>query len=378
VRAHPRLAVLSAIAIAAPVLLAMATPAAAAPPLVLLFSPPSGPVGTSVVVTGSGFDDDTPATSVKFNTTSATFVINSNIQITATVPVGATSGPISVTDAAGTSSSLLSFNVTPPGSPLVALFVPISGPVGTSVTITGDNFTGATAVTFNGTSASFSVQTDLTITATVPAGATTGPIAVTTPGGTAAGAVDFTVTAAGSPVLVAFTPTSGHAGTTVQITGASFTGATAVTFNGTSASFSVDSDTQITATVPAGATTGPIEVTTPSGTATSAIHFTVTDAAVKHARAVTLRTRGRLTLVGRVRVKTGFDACAARVDIVARRRGQNAWRRIATDTTNGEGRYRIQVPGKRGSYQVVAPRHRLNDDLDVCQRDVSPTRRWPS
>jgi hypothetical protein len=66
--------------------------------------------------------------------------------------------------------------------------------VGISVTINGTNFTGATAVRFNGTSASFTVSSATTIQATVPAGTTAGALSVTTPGGTAIGA-NFTVTA---------------------------------------------------------------------------------------------------------------------------------------------------------------------------------------
>jgi hypothetical protein len=66
--------------------------------------------------------------------------------------------------------------------------------VGTLVTITGTNFTGATSVTFNGTSATFTVNSATKITATVPTGATTGKITVTTPSGTATSATDFTVT----------------------------------------------------------------------------------------------------------------------------------------------------------------------------------------
>ena len=61
------------------------------------------------------------------------------------------------------------------------------------MTIYGQRFTGATDVRFNGVSASFSVASDTRITATVPAGATTGPIAVTGPGGTATSATNFTV-----------------------------------------------------------------------------------------------------------------------------------------------------------------------------------------
>ena len=83
--------------------------------------------------------------------------------------------------------------------------------------------------------------------------------------------------AATAPTVVNFTPTSGATGTSVMITGTNFIGVTSVTFNGMVASgFVVNSATQITVPVPAGATTGPIAVTTPGGTGTSATSFTVT------------------------------------------------------------------------------------------------------
>lgn len=85
-----------------------------------------------------------------------------------------------------------------------------------------------------------------------------------------------------SPTLLSFTPGSGVAGTTsVTLTGTNFTGTTAVTFNGTTApGFVVNSSSQITVTVPAGATSGLISVTTPNGTATSSSSFVVTAAPI--------------------------------------------------------------------------------------------------
>jgi hypothetical protein len=68
-----------------------------------------------------------------------------------------------------------------------------SGPVGTSVTLTGTNLTGATGVSFNGTAATtFAAVNATTVTATVPTGATSGPVTVTTTGGTSNG-LAFTV-----------------------------------------------------------------------------------------------------------------------------------------------------------------------------------------
>ena len=71
-------------------------------------------------------------------------------------------------------------------APSISGFSPASGPVGTSVTINGSNFTGTTSVAFNGASATFTVNSGGTqITASVPAAAKTGPISVTTSAGTA-------------------------------------------------------------------------------------------------------------------------------------------------------------------------------------------------
>jgi DNA/RNA endonuclease G (NUC1) len=84
------------------------------------------------------------------------------------------------------------------------------------------------------------------------------------------------VDGATAPSITSFSPGSGAVGAGVTITGTHFTGASSVTFNGTSASFTVNSSTSISATVPAGATTGPIKVVAPGGLATSSSSFTVT------------------------------------------------------------------------------------------------------
>nr|WP_230678909.1 T9SS type A sorting domain-containing protein [Hymenobacter properus] len=89
----------------------------------------------------------------------------------------------------------------------------------------------------------------------------------------------FTVTGNGvvAPVVTSFTPTSGPVGTVVTITGTDFTAASTVSFNGTAATaVTFNSTTSLTATVPTGATTGPITVATAYGSSTSTTSFTVT------------------------------------------------------------------------------------------------------
>jgi uncharacterized repeat protein (TIGR03803 family) len=70
-------------------------------------------------------------------------------------------------------------------------------------------------------------------------------------------------------------PTSGDVGSPITILGSDLTGATSVGFNGTPAVFDVVSATEITTTVPSGATTGTVQVVTPSGTLSSNVPFRV-------------------------------------------------------------------------------------------------------
>jgi hypothetical protein len=81
----------------------------------------------------------------------------------------------------------------PAPTPALATFTPASGAVGSVVMIRGNNFVGTTTVTFNGVSASFQVLNRQFISATVPAGATTGPIKVTNLGGTTTSRQSFNV-----------------------------------------------------------------------------------------------------------------------------------------------------------------------------------------
>src|SRR5947209_1310473 len=165
---------------------------------------------------------------------------------TTTIDVGnVTSWPLTLTDglryyfavqAYNTSGAISPFSAevfADIGPPTIASLSPTSGPVGTSVTITGTNFgatQGTSTVTFNGTAATPTSWSGTSIVVPVPAGATTGNIVVTVGGGPSNG-VAFTVT----PKITTLAPTSGAAGTPVTITGTTFgatKGTSTVTVNG--------------------------------------------------------------------------------------------------------------------------------------------------
>jgi large repetitive protein len=345
-------------------------------PTISSFTPTSGPIGAPVVINGDNFTGPDPdVTAVKFNGVSAVFAVNNPNKITATVPPGATDGPIAVTNSDGTATSSASFDVTPSPVPTITSFNPTSGPVGTSVQITGTGLFGASAVTFNTTNATtFTVESNTRVTATVPGGATTGAIKVTTPGGTATSATNFTVTG-GAFAITSFNPMSGVIGTSVVITGVGFTGVKRVRFNGTSATFTVKSNTQITATVPAGATTGPISVTKPgNNTATSSTSFTVVPPTI-HQRTITLDLLRHLVARGLVTVNDGFGVCASNVPVKIQRLRDGRWRTVDIAQTNTDGTYREHIPDRVGTYRAVATRVGLNGGADVCARDRSPRER---
>ena len=290
-------------------------------PVITGFTPGDALVGASVTITGTSF---TGATAVSFNGVNAsTFNVDSATQITATVPVGASTGAISVTTIGGTATSSSNFIVLPSDIPndLFAFAQGISGNTGS---VAGTNAgatkeagepnhagnaggasvwyvwtapTGGGVYTFDTLGSSFdtllAVYTGTSVSSLtqvvadddagtavtsavsfVAAGGTTYYIAVDGHGG-ASGSVTLNWALNGSaPTLNSFIPAIGGVGTVVAINGANYTGATGVSFNGTPASFTVVSPTQINATVPAGAGTGLVTNTTPAGTVTSSAPFT--------------------------------------------------------------------------------------------------------
>jgi microbial collagenase len=227
-------------------------------PTISSFAPAKGVAGTSVVITGAGLSS---ATAVQFGGVAAqSFTVNSDTQISAVAPAGGNPGPLSVTTpAGGTGFSETSFKVL-----ALTSFSPAQNSFGNSVALTGAGFAEATQVRFNGTPVyTFWINSDTSMTTWVP-GATSGPIEVDTPDGTLSSTTDFVVIG-----MTSLSPSHGYPGTTVTLMGKAFTGASGVLFGTTPAmSFSVDSDTQITARAPAGLTPGVvyISVTMPTTT----------------------------------------------------------------------------------------------------------------
>ncbi|MDI1314812.1 IPT/TIG domain-containing protein [Prosthecobacter sp.] len=240
-------------------------------PTVSSILPSSGPLsgGVSVTITGTDF---TGATGVTLGGAAATSVtVDSATQITCTTPAG-TAGTASVVVTTPDGTNAANSLYTYVAAPTVSGVSPASGPItgGTSVVITGTNFTGATSVTLGGTAAtSVTVDSSTQITCTAPAGtAGTASVLVTAPGGT--NAANSLYTYAAVPTVTGITPAGGPlgGGASVTITGTNFTGTTGVTLGGAAAtSVTVVSSTSITCTTPAGsAGTASVLVTTPGGT----------------------------------------------------------------------------------------------------------------
>jgi hypothetical protein len=255
-------------------------------PMVARITPASGPAkgGTTVTITGNNLSG---TTGVDFGSTPGTGLkVTSGTAVTVTAPAG--TGTVNVTAISPNGTSTVSaadeFTYIPP--PTVTKVTPVSGPTkgGTTVTITGTDFTGATAVDFGSASATaVRVVAPTVIAATSPPGTGTVNVTVTTPSGTSAVSAADDFTYAPAPTVTRLTPASGPAkgGNTVTITGTGFTGATTVDFGSTAATgVTVTNAKKITATAPPGTGTVNVTVTAPGGTSatSSANAYTYTKA----------------------------------------------------------------------------------------------------
>ena len=255
------------------------------PPQVNNVSPASGIVGSSVTITGSGFQMSKGTSTVVLNSTTASTTSWSDTQIVATVPSGATSGPAVVTVNGISSNRDVMFTVP---NPIITSVSPSSGPVGTPVVINGTGFSptqGSTNVRFGSEFASVAPASwsDTQISTVVPQTASGGSISVTVGNSSSNSSIDFNVTV---PQITSISPTSGNVGTHVTINGSGFRSAQTIGPYTSSISFSNGanylgssvvtwSDTQIVAIVPTGAVTGPVKVSGFSVASNTDVVFTM-------------------------------------------------------------------------------------------------------
>lgn len=161
---------------------------------ILYFSPDRGRIGDTVQIIGTGFSTNPSENTVKFNGTTAIIQSASLTQLTVSVPVGSTTGNITITNSLGTVTSTSVFSVIE--VPVILDFTPKLGKWGDAISISGDKFAtlaNDNSVKFNGTSATISQSTTSTITTQVPDLATSGKIAITNQAGEDESDEDFFV-----------------------------------------------------------------------------------------------------------------------------------------------------------------------------------------
>ena len=269
-------------------------------------NPTEGPIGKTITITGKyftgvnnitflgaveptpGVDEEAP---VADDVIATNFTVVSDTEIRVEVPLNAQTGKIEIANVAGSVSSTEDFTVII--APVITAFNPKVGAAGTEVTISGYNFTGATAVAFGDVTVNpisvdsengFTVVSDTVIKVNVPASAVTSKITVTVEDKSDVSEEDFVVIQI--PVIAdvnAFSPVREVAGAVITITGSNFTGVNSVVFLGeedgsddvTATNFTVVSDTEIKVTVPVGAISGKLMVANIAGSATSVESFEV-------------------------------------------------------------------------------------------------------
>jgi hypothetical protein len=243
-------------------------------PEITSFSPANGVVGSVVTITGKNFSAVASENKVMMSGLNAVITSSNTTQITFIVPVGATTGKISIQTQIGqviyTALSATDYKVDS-SEPVITSFSPASGPVGTVVTITGKNFSSVASdnmIMMNGLQIAPISSSTTQIVFTVQAGAKTDKIFVLTQYNglqfTVVSTSDFVVESS-EPVITSFSPASGPVGTVVTITGKNFSSVASdnmIMMNGLQIAPISSSTTQIVFTVQAGAKTDKIFVLT--------------------------------------------------------------------------------------------------------------------
>lgn len=163
------------------------------------FAPNSGPAGTAVTIYGSGFSTTPASNAVSFNGAVAAVTAATANSLVVTVPAGASTGKIVVSNVNGTVSSASDFSVSAvPGAPAIASFSPDIGTPGTVVTVSGANFQstpGSNKVLVGGAAATVIIDagspTANSLKFSSPAGTPSGKVSATTAFGVATSTADF-------------------------------------------------------------------------------------------------------------------------------------------------------------------------------------------
>jgi IPT/TIG domain len=306
-----------------------------ADPAVSGISPTSGPVDCVVVITGTGFDlagdlaiDEVAFTATVIGDTPADFHVVSDTEIWTTVPTGAATGAIRVTDVDGNFSDSAVFTVTTGTdtggcAPTITSFEPTCGVVGSVVTITGTNLLASSGED---------------VTPTAPEGGD-----------------------------VQFNP---------------YTGAPAIHTG------AAESPTTLVVNVEANAVDGPIRVITPVDTVDSTTPFDVAALATdcvpptptSHARSISFKITkaGKASGVVSSTEDPAFTDCVAAVPVKIQRKKSGVWKTVGKTTTNDSGAYTKKVKNPKGTqkFRALAPKVSLGDPVtDVCTKARSAVRK---
>jgi len=157
------------------------------PPTLDGFTPGAAPVGSPVTVVGTNL---LSAQAVSFAGTSATFQVVSDTEITATLPDGAVTGPVTVLTGGGSATTTNAFSVMP----TITAFTPSSGNRGSTVTISGTGFFAVTKVLLADNPVTFTVASYWSVSFVVPKRGTSGRVTVVTEAGKFRTKKSFTIT----------------------------------------------------------------------------------------------------------------------------------------------------------------------------------------
>ncbi len=206
------------------------------------------------------------ASAVTLGGAAVDFTLGTPTQLTFVVGAQSNTGTVSVTSPGGLATNATKVTVIKPAQ--ISSFLPSHGLAGSTVTLTGSGFTGASKVFVNGLAAtSFKVINDSTITLVSAAAASTGAISVVNLAGTTVSVSSYIVDIP-APSIISLAPTAVKAGSSVTITGKYFVGVSSVKLGNLNLQYRVISSTSIVVGIPAGAATGNITVATNSGSAT--------------------------------------------------------------------------------------------------------------